>query len=418
MRTALVVFCALLAPACETAAPRSSSSSSSPTTTAKTNAKGGLDAPGIFAPHDAAELSIWTEAWRGELVLVDVVPHGTQVNEGDTIARVDTRAINEEIHEAELEASSAAIRQRGLVERNKIEDDAARSARERAQAEAARADRALEGWKSRELDFARRGDDISREYAKNGIDDQVDELDQLEKMYMGDELVDATEEIVLKRSRRQLALSRTSQTLQSEQIQYRVDYDRARDTQLREEAAQVARESLARLSATQEIDRVARDDAQTRSQDALGRQQEKLARLRRDRELLTLRAPRAGVLLHGAERDYHPGRAQRVFERGQALTPRTAVFLVADPVPSNVAFDLAESALPSVGNGKAVKVRLVGGAGEGSGALTVSPYPFAANTTADDGVHEASVKLAQPIAGALYGMRARVVLAGESKDRE
>ncbi len=418
MRTALLVTCSLLAPACETAAPRSSSSTSAHATPMKSTPPGGIDAPAIFAPHGAAELSIWTEAWRGELVLVDVVPHGTQVKQGDTIARVDTRAIDEEIHDAELEASSAAIRQRGIVERNKIEDDAARSARERAQAESDRAARALEGWKNRELDFARRSDEISREYGKNGIDDQVDELDQLEKMYKADELVDATEEIVLKRSRRQLALSRTNHTLQNEQIQYRVDYDRARDTQLREEAAKLARESLARLIATQEIERVARDDAQTRSQDALVRQQEKLERLRRDRELLTLRAPRGGVLLHGAVRDYHPGRAQKTFERGQSLTPRTAVFLVADPAPASVTLDIAESTLAAAGSGAQVKVRRVGGPGESTGELSVSPYPSAASTAADDGMHEASVKLSQPVAGALYGMRARVELAGKSKDTE
>ncbi len=405
-----VLVLSLCVSACESTAPQGSSSSAASTSVKASAPKSGLDAPAIFAPRDAAEISIWTEAWRGELLLVEVAPHGTLVKEGDVIARIDTRAIDEEIHDAELEAQSATIRQRGVIERNKIDDDAARSARERAQAETARAERALEGWKTKELDFARRGDDISREYAKNGIEDQVDELDQLEKMYKGDELVDATEEIVLKRSRRQLALSRTSQALQSERLQYGVDYDRARETQVREEAAKSARESLARLVATQEIERAARSDAQVRSQDALARQQEKLARLRRDRELLTLRAPRAGVLLHGAARDYHPGRAQKVFERGQTLTPRTAVFLIADPEPPAVALDVPASSLASASNGARVKVRLVGGAAESRGALRVASYPSGSNTSTDDAVHEATVTLAQPVAGALYGMRARVVL--------
>lgn len=424
MRTSVVILGLLLAPACETAPPRSAGGQSSQASTSQSGAEsrspsqGALDRPGVFAPHAATALALWPQAWRGELVLVEVLAHGTAVKEGDVIARVEPRGIDEDLHQAELDAASAAINQRGVVERNKIEDDAARSARERAQAEADRAVRALEGWKTRELDFARRGDEISREYTKNGIDDQVDELDQLEKMYKADELVDATEEIVLKRSRRQLALSRTGQALQSEQIQYKVDYDRARDTQVREEAAKSAREALARLIATQDIERAARADAERRSQDSVARQQEKLERLRRDRELMTLRAPRAGVLLHGSAQDYHPGRAQRVFARGQSLTPRTDVFLVADPVPATVALEIPESSLAALASGAQVKVRLVAGSGEGAGALSVDPYPLAANAAADDGVHEASVLLSQPIPGALYGMRARVVLPDKKRDSE
>jgi hypothetical protein len=83
---------------------------------------------GVFAPASPAAVSIWPEAYTGELLVVEVMPQGSAVKEGDVIAKLETRSIDEQVHQAELEATSGAIRHQGVVEKNKIDDDAAAAA--------------------------------------------------------------------------------------------------------------------------------------------------------------------------------------------------------------------------------------------------------------------------------------------------
>ncbi|MFN0245149.1 MAG: hypothetical protein ACKVWV_19875 [Planctomycetota bacterium] len=417
MRFVFAVVAALLVPACtmvpKTGAPRAAdgrATESAPAAPTKSAASPDERA-GVFAPDGASAISISPEAWRGELAVLEVVPHGTTVAEGDVLVRLDMRAIDDDVRQAELELASTEVRHDGLLAKNRVDEDAARSLREKNEAEVARSTRALDGYKTKELDFARRGDELSKERTKSNVEDQVDELTQLEAMYKGDELVEATEDIVLKRSKRDLALTRTSQALQEEQIRYRVEYDRARETEVREEAVRQARDALSRLLATQVIERRAREDAEKRSRESLAREREKVERLRRDRERMLVKAPRAGVCLHGAAKDYHPGRAPKGIVRGQALAAKSDVLLVADAEPRVVALDVPESRMDAVPAQAPVHatVRMVAGGASATGALTIDPYPSAA-ATADDALHEARVKLAAPIPGALYGMRARVTL--------
>src|SRR5206468_6852083 len=136
--------------------------------------------------------------------------------------------------------------------------------------------KSLEGWSGKEIPFARRSDEIGKKNEDAGIDDQKDELAQLEKMYKADELVDATEEIVLKRSKRRLAISEESRGLSVDRRQYRMDYDEAMQTEVKREAVKTQELSLDRLVRTQAIERRAREDALARSKDALDQQRERL----------------------------------------------------------------------------------------------------------------------------------------------
>lgn len=363
---------------------------------------------GTFVPADFEAVSIWPQVYSGELLVTEVQPHGASVQKGDVIATLELRSIDEQIHQAELETRSARIRHRGVVAKNAIDDDAAEAAREQAQSSLDRARRTLEGWTKREIPFARRGDEISKKSEAAGIDDQKDELSQLEKMYSADELVDATEEIVMKRAKRRLAISEEAQGLTGDRRQYRIDYDEAMQTEVKVEAVRNQELALDRLTRGQAIERKAREDALARSADALKLQDEKFSKLKSDKELLAIRAPRAGVLLHGKAKDYRPGHTPARYERGSQLSFRADLFLVADPEAFAVALDVPESILESVRDGQGAEVRALAAAqGNAKGTLHVDPYP-AAKGGGDDGVYEAVVDLDAPIPGVRFGMRAKV----------
>jgi hypothetical protein len=354
---------------------------------------------GTFVPSGAAALAIWPEQYAGGLLVLECKPQGTLVAQGDVIATLDTRAIDDELHKADLEAHSAAVRHQGVIERNRLDEAAARMQLELAKAGLERTQRSLEGWKISELAFAKRSDELQKRGEQARVEDETDELDQLEKMYKADALVDATEDIVLKRSRRSLDLTKASNQLSRDRAAYREQLDLALQTEQKEEQARTQAEALARLEKQTQLDALARTDAEARSADGLREQRERLEKLVRDRALLVLRAPRAGLLLHGCAKDYRPGRTAPRYERGSTLAFRQDLFLVADPAPAALALDLAESELAKFAEG--AKVAVNAGA-QLHGSLHVDPYARA------NAQCEALISLDQPASGALYGSHATV----------
>ncbi len=377
-------------------------------------APGAFEKVGILAPSSFTAVSIWPEQYAGALLVLEALQHGSSVAEGDVLAKLDTRAVDEEIHKAELEAQSAAIRHQSVVEKNRLDQEAAESQLELAKASLDRAQRSLEGWKKDELAFIEREDEISKRYEEANVEDQTDELDQLEKMYQADALVDATEDIVIKRSRRQLDLTQTSNRLARDRSQYRRQLDLALQTEQREEQVRKQAEELARLTRQQEIDARVRADAELRSADSVREQDEKLARLRRDRERLVLRAPRAGILLHGASKDYRPGRSPARVDRGSQLAVHQELFLIADPEPSAVALDVSDADLARLHSGTSVRVQTLGPIQASvTGTTQVALYP--SSSSANEATYPADVTLEHGIAGAAYGSRAKIVVEASEK---
>lgn len=370
---------------------------------------------GVLAPLDGAVLSLWPEAYSGSWLVLEVAAQGTSVAEGDVVARLDPRAIDEELHRSELELASSDLAHQGLVERNRIETEAAQASLARARAALERARRGLAGWQQQELAFQRRSEELSRRYEDANVEDQTDELDQLEKMYSGDELVDATEDIVLKRARRGLSITQTQNQLARDRSKYRQELQVALEIEQRDDDVRAQAEAVERLERQQALDARARADAELRSADALALQSDKLARLRRDRALFELRAPRAGLLLHGAPRDYRPGKAPARHERGSQLEVRRDVFVVASPVPAEVAFDVSDAERARFASGAGIEVRRFGKDGEGDlgsspGTVRLDDYPR--SMSASETTLEASATLLRPLAVARAGERVSVRSAG------
>lgn len=391
-----------LALACRsTPGPETSASAASPASAPKL---------GVLAPLGGAALSLWPEAHAGSFVVLEVLPSGTPVAAGEVLARCDARAIDEQLADARLELGTQRLNHEATLERNRLEAQAAESARARAQAGLERARRALESWRTNELAFSARQDELSQRYQEANLEDQTDELDQLEKMYAADELVDATEDIVLKRSRRGLALTREGNALALERARVRRELDQALERERREEELRAQEEAFERLGREQALAAQARADAELRSSAALAKKTEALARLERDRALFELRAPEAGVLLHGARRDWRPGKSPTRIERGATLATRAEVFLVVPPEPGAVAFEVTDAERARFADGSELVVRPLHGQGEGRARVTLDPLPRALGT--GDLTLEAVATLAAPLAGARYGERVRLEPAG------
>lgn len=366
----------------------------------------GAGKPALLVPRDPAVLALWPEAFQGAWTVLEVVPNGSAVEAGQVVVRCETRAIDEELHRAELELASAELAHANLLERGRLASEGASAALARARAGLARAERALAGWKQKDLAFARRSDELSKRYEEAGLEDQLDELAQLEKMYQADELVDATEEIVVKRSQRGLALTKDGNALSRERAAHRFELELALQTESREEEFRAQTESVARLEREQALEARTRSDAEARSADALALQKERLARLRRDRALFELTAPSAGILLHGSSEDWRPGRSPARLRRGSQLAPRNELFLLASPAPAAVAFEVSQAELATYADGARLEVHALDGTLAGDALVELDEHAKSLGT--GEANHDASAVLSTPLAGARYGQRVRL----------
>ncbi|MBI4880977.1 MAG: hypothetical protein HY812_15170 [Planctomycetes bacterium] len=371
---------------------------------------------GAFVPWEADEIALWPEAFRGELVLVDVRPSGSYVNEGDAIARLDTSAVDREIHAAELEVRWAETALMSAEARLEADEGAAREVAEIAAAALERARRELLGWQERELSLRARELDLRDLYTQHSIEDQEAELAELESMYREDELTDATEELVLKRSRRNLAATYTSRDLAQERRAFEDAYEIVTQTELKEESVRQHEGALARLLRTQEGEARAREDAVLAAEEELARKREQLERLVADREAFEVRAPRAGLLVHGAPAHYEPGAVAPRHAAGQSLPPRQTLFTVLEPDRCALVVNVPEGKLSSVRDGMAVKV--VPAAAPGTtllGNLRLERCPQPDSAQAAENRFKGTVAFEAPAYGMVPGMRAGAAIVTETR---
>ncbi|TAH36833.1 MAG: HlyD family efflux transporter periplasmic adaptor subunit [Planctomycetota bacterium] len=370
-----------------------------------------LEREGSFVPAEAAEIQLWPDEYSGDWMFLEVLPHGTYVNSGDVIARLDQRRYADQLHDAELDFKTGELTQRNAEEQARMEEERAREEHTNARAALERARKDLKGWEEFELAFRQRQNQLSDAYSQDNIADQEDELSQLEAMYRDDELVDATEEIVLKRSRRQLARSREGQELQRDRRRYDDEYEIAVQTETRREALRNQESAFQRLERSQELERRLREDRVARGADRLQRQQERLEALRRDGALFEVRAPRSGVLLHGAPDDYGPGKTPPRHERAGRPGIRATLFSIADPDRMRVALFVDEADLPKIRDGMGAEVTAAPAPGqEWVGSLRLERFPAPGQNR-----YAGSVELAQPVRGLAAGMKAGVQLVTETQ---
>jgi multidrug resistance efflux pump len=346
-RSAIVLGLSLAAPPAppQPAAPAPSEPAASASAT--------LDLTGTLIPAEATAIALWPERYREELLVLEVVPHGSFVNQGDVLIRFDTDKIDDQIRQEEFELEQAKQKLARSEDEGRIQQEASRDELTRAEREAEWAARRLQGYMEKEKGFQQESIRLNEQTQQNWIADQRDELEQLEKMYREDELVDATEEIVLKRSRRDLGASTARAALSHQQNEYTLSVPEAIKQQGLELDAAQKRAALERQQRSAALAQASREDGVVRAIFDLAKQQANLDELKRDRQLLAVRAPRGGLLLHG-EPEAAPGAG--ILERGSRPGLFKTIMTVADPDKLLVIVDVPEASLGSARSGTAAKI--------------------------------------------------------------
>jgi multidrug efflux pump subunit AcrA (membrane-fusion protein) len=367
-----------------------------------------LDREGTFVPADAAELRLDLESWKGELSVVEALPHGSPINEGDIAFRLDTAAIDQKIEEDGMALQRAEMGLRQAEEQARLRAEADAEALRRSETAAERAAKKLRGYRELEKRFDEEGERLQIQQREFGLENQKDELDQLEKMYGEDELVDATEEIVLKRSRRGYAQAQAWRNLGEQRRVYDKEWYYAwREEDLVVDSENKARE-LERLKKSQAMAKEKSDAEIEKTRYDLAQQKKKFEELKRDREKFTVRSPGRGLLIHGAPEDAPWGR----IEKGSQLKAKSVFACVADPKKMKVATTIAEADVLKIKTGTAVEVTPV--AAEDArmiGRIDVEYLPQKGN------VYKATVQLDQTDMRVRPGFACKaVVILEEARD--
>jgi multidrug resistance efflux pump len=379
-------------------------------------AKAPVERAGTFVPASATEVKLGLESWTTALEITEVAPHGSAVREGDVLARFDVKAIDDAITAAERDLHSTEIRHQNAREQARLDEEAAAQRLEAATDALTDAQEALDNFEKIELQLKRRGEALNEAFSKDGIDDQKDELAQLEKMYTADELTDATEEIVLRRSRRQIARTQSSIDLQKARRDYDDSYAEKKQHEQKQKGARDAQRNLDRTQRQVEMEKRTRADSLARLDPEMKEAREKVEKLKRDREKFVVKAPVSGIVVHGSADDYRPGRTPPRHEIGGSVPPKATLFAIAAPGSLKVALDLPEAQVLALSQGMAGKVVATADPSLTIvGRLTYDRFPSAKSGAGTEAMFDGSVEIG-PVAPAIVaGMRCKVVLEAAKK---
>lgn len=320
-----------------------------------------LDLNGNFDAPDAADVRFDADAWGGELEIAELAAPGP-VKKGQVLVRFKTDKFDDVYAAAERDLTLARFGFARQTDELKRQDETAALAMRKVESDAAAADNAWKRFVEAEEQMRLNEADQRLQQSKDNVTDQEEELAQLEKMYKADELVEETEDIVLKRSRRQLERSRfwlgsqitrdgwwrtqdfprEKENLQAAQRRTAMDLERARF------AAQTAAESS----------KIEYEKAKA----GLAKQEENFQKLQHDKSQFVLTAPADGLAVWGSLNKGKwtgldmPSAADVAAGRAKAK-PNQTLWTVLVPGDLDVRTSVGEASVFSVAAGQSAKVR-------------------------------------------------------------
>jgi multidrug resistance efflux pump len=368
---------------------------------------------GLYEALESAEFRHQAEAFQGEVPIVRVAEHGAAVKKGDVLLEIDLApmARQKAAHDQDLRAA------RATHEKARAEADlgARGDGLALAQAETALrdAETALKLYVEVEGKHLLESTALGIRYTEEGVADQKEELDQLLKMYKTEELTNATAEIVVRRTRRNL--ERTETQLKTLRAEAAVVKDVRYPQQVRslEHGIATARNALELLKVQQAHAKVLREVELAKAQAALQQQEEQDAKLRRDLERFPWKAPFDGRVFYGPFQNGAWAAVDALsasLRPGEKLPPGQVLLSVCG-ARTRVRADVPEADYFEVHPGMGAEASPVA-APDSTRAGTVAAKGVTPLQRGPGPSFEARIDLAEPPADLFPGMKSKVVLKG------
>lgn len=266
---------------------------------AKGDLKLDIRGEGFFQARDAFDVRIRLRSYSGPLVISSIAPHMSSAKKGDVLIAFEPVHMKWALESAENElATAVAALQKAEAEAQLAVRTEALSLRI-AEDSLKQAEEAVKWWQTVDGPHMLLSADLAVTNARNYVEDQSDELDQLRKMYKAEDLTTATADIVIKRAVRRLENAKISLKMQEERrektrtSEYKAAEQRVRD------AVEQARNALESLKIAQAHAAVTRKAGLAGARIAVEQAQRKVDDLKADAAAMTVTAPFDGTVMYG-----------------------------------------------------------------------------------------------------------------------
>ena len=328
-----------------TTAPATQPSSSAATHTVKSGKLSfAVNGDGAFVGSEPFEVRLKLEAHSGPLIIAAVAPNRSEVKKGATLLELDPVNINREVAAAENELTTSRANHTKAESDLKLGELADALAMRIQQQETKNAEGAVKWWEQVDGPQILKTAEIQVKMARANVEDQEDELDQLRKMYKGEDLTSATADIVIKRAVRQLDVSKQQTKMTEERSQKTEVYTYPISKQGVLDALEQSKQRLETLKVSQAHSAVVRRTALSSAKLALAASEKKLADLKKDQALFSIKAPADGVVQWGySSSGSWTGGDPKSMRVGERLTSGQTVLTLFTPGDLKVEMTVPES---------------------------------------------------------------------------
>ncbi len=259
-----------------------------------------LNLKGVLAPGRMAEMKIRPEIWADLTVARDAMEHGSQVAEGDLLVSLKKDKIEQQIADWELSMEGSALDLAIAQAEYAVATNNAALDQQVAARTLARLEEDVKRYLAKTHELNQRSAVYSQTSAANSLAYAQEELKQLKKMYEADDITEETEEIIVKRA--QHSVDRALHFLNRQKYSTETTLEVTLPREEIDKQNALARQRLAsELAQATFEEKLAKLKVELNKQIRAQKNAEKnTAKLKRDLERLTVRAPMAGVLYHGA----------------------------------------------------------------------------------------------------------------------
>jgi len=367
---------------------------------------------GVFeAPH-MEPIAVRLDIWK-ELAVLDAVVQGQRVKAGERLIRFDTEKIDRKVAAAEssLELTELGVQ---LADANlKVLEKSTPLSLAASRRVAKQAAEDLKRYLDVEEALSRKSADYALKAARFSLENQLEELHQLEKMYQADDLTEETEEIVLKRQRFHVEMARFALERSQDRHERMVQWTLPRTKVQMEHAAAEADIDWRRARTTLPIALNHQRRALAQKKEELQSQRRKLEKLRQDRQAMTVTAPIDGVVYYGqCIRGTWTGQAEaaKQLRKFGHLTGGRVVMTLVAPGALNLRVLIAEKQFGSLHPEQAARVVPTAYPQSSLPAKLVSISPIAVSAGKFDGLFAVELTKAGPAVTAGMTGRATVTV--------
>jgi multidrug resistance efflux pump len=303
-----------------------------------------VNGEGAFVADEPFEVRLKLEAHSGPLIIAAVAPNRSEVKKGATLLELDPVTINREVAAAENDLTSVRASHTKAESDLRLGEQADALAMRIQQQETKNAESAVKWWEQVDGPQILKSSELQVKMSRANVEDQEDELDQLRKMYKGEDLTTATADIVIKRAVRQLDVSKTQTKMTEERSQKTEVYTYPISKQAVLDALEQSKQRLETVKAAQAHSAVVRRTALASAKLALAASEKKLADLKKDQPVFSIKAPADGVVQYGySSNGAWTGGDPKSMRVGERLTSGQTVMTLFTPGDLKIELTVPES---------------------------------------------------------------------------